>query len=91
MSKQPGSFSLIHKKRRSSYCKTEEMLTNTIAKVMLNYNIEVRRVYTATIIDVSALTICGKRSCYEQYKNNMLQYLVSATPIKRQTDTTSTS
>ena len=57
MSEQPASCSLIRKKGRSSYCKTEEMQTNTIAKVMLNNDVKVRRVYTATIIDVSALTI----------------------------------
>ena len=57
MSEQPASCSLICEKGRSSYCKTEEMQTNTIAKVMLNNDVKVRRVYTATIIDVSALTI----------------------------------
>ena len=57
MNEQPASCSLIRKKGRSSYCKTEEMQTNTIAKIMLNKDVKVRRVYTATIIDVSALTI----------------------------------
>ena len=35
MSEQPASCSLIRKKGRSSYCKIEEMQTNTITKVML--------------------------------------------------------
>ena len=54
MSEQPASCSLICGKGRSSYCKIEEMQTNSIAKVMLN---KTSRVYTATIIDVSVLTI----------------------------------
>ena len=57
MSKQPASCPLICGKGRLSYCKIEGMQTNTIAKVMLNNDVKVRRVYTAPIIDVSPLTI----------------------------------
>ena len=56
MSEQPGSCSLIHKKVSHPIVKLKKC-KQVHAKVMLNYNIEVRCVYTATIIDVSALTV----------------------------------
>ena len=64
MSEQTGWCSLIHKNRQQSYCKTEKLQTNTIAKVMFNNNVKGLYIYTATVLDVDELVeifkvICG--------------------------------